>query len=73
MLVLITKRFIPRSLLWKFYNDKNLRKNPGALVTLAQLSNLVKMGFVAAGMLFRGELTWTAIRRWLNPGSLITQ
>ncbi len=73
MLVLLTKRFIPRSLLWKFYNDKNLRKNPSMLVTLAQLSNLVKMAFVAAGMLFRGELTWTAIRRWLNPGSLITQ
>lgn len=73
LMVLITKNFIPRSLLWKFYNNKKLRENPAPLVLLAQVSNLIKMGFVAAGMLFRGELTWTAIRRWLNVKSLITQ
>ena len=73
LMVLITKNFIPRSLLWKFYNDKKLRENPGPLVLLAQVSNLMKMAYIAAGMLFRGELTWTAIRRWLNMKSLITQ
>ena len=73
MMVLITKGFIPRSLLWSFYNNKNLRKNPGPLVLLAQVSNLFKMAYVAAGMVFRGELTWTAFRRWMNMKSLITQ
>ncbi|MCD4783172.1 MAG: radical SAM protein [Candidatus Eremiobacteraeota bacterium] len=73
LLVLLTKNFIPKSLLWKFYNNRNLRKNPGTLVFLAQMSNFIKMAFVAAGMLFRGELTWTAFRRWMNMKSMITQ
>lgn len=73
LLVLLTKSFIPKSLLWKFYNNRNLRKNPGSLVFLAQVSNFIKMAFVAARMLFRGELTWTAFRRWMNIKSMITQ
>ena len=73
LLVLLTKNFIPKNLLWKFYNNPELRKNPGSLVFLAQVSNFIKMAFVAAGMLFRGELTWTAFRRWMNMKSMITQ
>lgn len=73
LLVLLTKRFIPKSLLWKFHESESLRRNPWPLVTLAQVSNLVKMGFVASGMLFRGELTWTAFKRWMNLRSMITQ
>lgn len=73
MLVLLTKNFIPKSLLWKFYHNKNLKKNPASLVLLAQFSNIIKMAFVASGMLFKGELTLTAIKRWLNLRSLITQ
>jgi len=73
MLVLLTKNFIPKKLLWKFYNNQKLRKNPGPLVWLAQVANFIKMGWVAGGMLIRGELTWYAARRWLNMDSLITQ
>lgn len=73
LMVLLTKSFIPKSLLWKFHESESLRKNPAPIVFLAQMSNLVKMAFVASGMLFRGELTWTAVKRWLNLRSLITQ
>ena len=73
MLVLLTKSFIPKSLLWKFYKNRKLKESPMPLVILAQLSNLVKMGCVALEMILSGELTWAGARRWLNFGSLITQ
>jgi radical SAM superfamily enzyme YgiQ (UPF0313 family) len=73
MLVLLSKSFIPPWLLWKFFGNEGLRRNPRPLVILAQVSNFLKMAWVAAGMLLRGELTWVGAKRWLNLKSLITQ
>ncbi len=73
MLVLLTKNFIPKSFLKKIYKNKYLMEHPKPLVYLAQGANIIKMAFVVARMFFKGELTWTAVRRWLNFNSLITQ
>jgi len=73
MLVLLTKGFIPKNFLWKLFNNKSLRKNPRWLVILAQISNIIKMAFVAGKLLFGGEISWLTAKRWLNFKSLITQ
>lgn len=73
LLVLMTKSFIPRGLLRAFYNARWLAKFPLPLVMLAQFSNLLKMGWVATGMLAKGELSWHTAKRWMNLKSFITQ
>lgn len=73
MLVLITKDFLPSSFLYWLADNRFLQRHPKVLAIFAQFCNAVKMGCVAAGMLYRGEMSWTLIRRWLNVRSLITQ
>jgi radical SAM superfamily enzyme YgiQ (UPF0313 family) len=73
MLVLISKTFIPRGMLKALTESTFLRRRPGPLVLFAQAANVVKMSWVVAGMIARGELTLTALKRWANVRSLITQ
>lgn len=73
MFVLVTKNFLSRSFLYALAESEFLRRNPRILVWFAQACNFIKMGWVAASMLMRGEMTWTLVRRWLNFDSLITQ
>jgi radical SAM superfamily enzyme YgiQ (UPF0313 family) len=73
MLVLLTKNFLPKRFLRWLSRNEWLKKNPRPLVWFAQAANLVKMASVCVRMIRRGELTYTLIRRWANPGSMISQ
>ncbi len=72
LLVLLNKRFLPRSLIWKLYESERFKRDPAPLVALAQAANLAKMAAVVAEMTARGEMTPLLIRRWLNLDSLVT-
>ena len=73
MLVLITKDFLPTSFLYWLADNRFLQRHPKVLAWFAQACNVVKMAGVVLGMLRRGEMSWTLVRRWLNWNSLITQ
>lgn len=73
MLVLLTKNFIPKPVLRWLSRSTWLKRHPRPLVWLAQTANLVKMVGVCWRMLRKGELTYTLVRRWANPSSMISQ
>lgn len=73
LIVLISKNFIPLSLVRRFSRSRYLRRHPVPLVAFAQTINLVKMGLIGFRMLVHGEMSWALIRQWVNPRSLITQ
>lgn len=73
MLVLSTKSFLPKPFLRALSRNHWLRRHPRPLVWFAQTCNIVKMAGVCLRMLRRGELTYTLIRRWANPNSMISQ
>ena len=72
LIVLLNKRLLPKSLIWKLYASEALRSDPRPLVAFAQAANLVKMSAVVAELLRDGELSPLLLRRWLNPRSLVT-
>jgi len=73
MLVLLSKDFVPKRLLWKLSTSKAARKHLGLLVAAAQAAHLAKMSTIALEMLVKGEMSAALLRRWLNFHSLITQ
>ena len=73
MLVLLTKNFIPKTVLRWLSRNEWLKKHPKPLVWLAQAANVVKMAGVCLRMIRKRELTYTLIRRWANPNSMISQ
>ncbi len=73
LIVLISKSFVPKSLIHKLSRSKFLYKHPRPLVIFSQISNLLKMVWVVFKMFLRGEMTWVQFRQWANPRSLITQ
>ncbi len=73
MLVLITKDFLPSTFLYWLAGNRFLQRHPRWLALFAQVCNVVKMAGVVLGMLRRGEMSWTLVRRWANPRSMITQ
>jgi len=73
MLVLMTKNFIPKSVLRALAGNKFLKAHPWPLQVSAQLANLLHMVWIAGKMFLKGELTLTAMKRWANPRSWITQ
>jgi len=73
MLVLLTKNFIPKSILKVLSENKFLKAHPWPLQVTAQVANFIHMAWIAGKMFLKGELTLTAIKRWANPKSCITQ
>ncbi len=73
LIVLITKNFVPKSLIHKLSRSKFLYKHPMPLVIFSQICNLLKMAWVVFKMLLKGEITWVQFKQWANPRSLITQ
>lgn len=73
MLVLLTKNFLPKKFLRWLSKNEWLKKHPRPLVWFAQAANMVKMAGVCLRMIRKGELTYTLVRRWANPGSMISQ
>lgn len=72
MLVLLNKNFLPKPFIYWLSDCRWLQRHPRVLAWFAQLCNLIKMGALVLRMARRGELSWTLIRRWANPNSLIT-
>lgn len=72
LLTLLSKDFIPISFVRWLSRRHWLKRHPRPLYALAQTCNFLKLGWLAAGMLFRRELTVSAVRRWLNWKSLAT-
>ena len=73
IIILLTKRFLPKWLIRRLWKSRYFRSHPKPLAVLAQVINFVKMGYIATRMTFRGEMTWALVRRWLNMRSMITQ
>ena len=69
---MLSKPFVPRSLLNSMAKSATLRKHPWPVIQMANASNYVKMGTLAAGMVMRGEMTQTLLRRWLSTDRIIT-
>ncbi len=72
LFVLLSKSFIPLSLIKALSRSEHLKKHPEPLVKFAQAANLVKMGMLAGKLVLQGEMTPTLIHRWLNLDTLIT-
>jgi radical SAM superfamily enzyme YgiQ (UPF0313 family) len=69
---MLSKQFVPRPLLRALSKSDTLKKHPWPLIQLANATNFVKMGTTAAGMVAKGEMTNTLIRRWMSMDRIIT-
>ena len=69
---MLSKPFVPRSMLRILAKSQTLKKHPWPLIQLANTTNLIKMGSMASKMAVKGEMTSTLIRRWLSMDRLIT-
>ena len=72
LLVLLNKPFIPKSLVWRLYQDRGFKSDPGPLVFLARTASLAHLARVAGTMALRGEVNPLLVKRWFNPQSLVT-
>lgn len=72
LIVLLNKSFLPKSFIWRLYQDPRFHEDPRPLVAFAQAANLAKMAGVVAELARRGELSPLLVRRWVNPHSLVT-
>lgn len=69
---MLSKRFVPRPMLNAMAKSETLRKHPWPVIQMANAANFVKMGTTCAGMVARGEMTDTLLRRWLSMDRIIT-
>jgi radical SAM superfamily enzyme YgiQ (UPF0313 family) len=72
LIVLMNKGFLSKEFIWRLYRSERFKRDPAPLVAFAQAANLVKMGGVFLEMTRDGEMTPLLIKRWVNPGSLVT-
>jgi radical SAM superfamily enzyme YgiQ (UPF0313 family) len=72
MTQLLSKPFVPRSLLKPLKKSQFLKKHPWPVIQAAHAANYVKMGTTAVGMAANGEMTRTLMRRWLSFDRVIT-
>ena len=72
LIQMLSKEFVPRSLLRTLSRSSFLRKHPWPLIKMAHGTNYVKMGSLAGKMLIDGEMTKTLWRRWGNMDTVIT-
>ena len=72
LIVLANKPFLPKTVVWKLYQDDRYKEDPRPLTAMAQAANLAHMGRFAVGMMARGEMTPLLIKRWVNPRSMVT-
>ena len=69
---MLSKSFVPRSVLEPLSKSELLKKHPWPLIQMAHAANYVKMGTTAAKMARNGEMTSTLLRRWLSFDRVIT-
>ncbi len=73
LVLLVSKGFLPRSLVKWFSKNRSFRKNPAPLFFFAKMCNLVKMAQIGFEMLFNGELTLFKLRQYGDLSKLISQ
>jgi len=73
LIVLISKSFVPKILIYKLSRSRFLAKHPKPLVIFSQICNLFKMIWVVFKMNLKRELTLDLFKQWLNLKSWITQ
>ena len=69
---MLSKPFVPKSLLRTLSKSETLKKHPWPLIQMAHASNYVKMGSTCVKMVANGEMTPTLMRRWLSFDRVIT-
>lgn len=72
LIQMLSKDFIPRSVLRGLSRSSFLKKHPWPLIQAAHAANYVKMGTTVGQMARNGELTKTLWRRWANLDTIIT-
>ncbi len=72
LIQILSKPFVPRAAVRALTRVRFLEQHPWPLIQLAHGANYVKLGSTAAGMVMRGEMTPTLVRRWLNFSRVIT-
>ena len=69
---MLSKPFVPRSLLRTLAKSETLKQHPWPLIQMANATNFVKMGTTCAKMIAGGEMTSTLLRRWASMDRIIT-
>jgi radical SAM superfamily enzyme YgiQ (UPF0313 family) len=69
---MLSKPFVPRSLLKPLAKSAFLKQHPWPLIQMAHATNYIKMGTTAVDMAMKGEMTKTLMRRWLSFDRVIT-
>lgn len=69
---MLSKPFVPQSLLRALSKSETLKKHPWPLIQMAHASNYVKMGTTCIKMVSKGEMTPTLLRRWMSFDRVIT-
>ena len=72
LIVMVSKNFVPKSLLRELSKSQTLRRHPEALTALAFGTNVVKLGIMGLDLVARGEISAATVRRWLHFKSLVT-
>ena len=72
LMVLANKPFLSKDVVWKLYESDRFKEDPRMLTHMAQASNLTHMAGFVSKMAMRGEVTPLLLKRWVNPGSLVT-
>jgi hypothetical protein len=72
LMVLANKPFLSKAFVWKLYASERFKRDPALLTQMAQASNLAHMAGFVGKMAMRGEVTPLLLKRWVNPGSLVT-
>ena len=72
LIQLLSKPFVPPAAVRAFTRSRFLARHPWPLIQLAHGANYVKLGSQAVGLVVRGEMTTTLLRRWLNFERVIT-
>jgi radical SAM superfamily enzyme YgiQ (UPF0313 family) len=66
---LANKRLVPPVTVRRLAASSRLAAWPAPLVLAAKAVNLAKLAATAAGMVWRRELSWNGVRRWLRVGA----
>ncbi len=69
---MLSKPFVPKSLLRTLAKSETLKKHPWPLIQMAHTANYVKMGTTCVKMVANREMTPTLMRRWLSFDRVIT-
>jgi hypothetical protein len=69
---MLSKPFVPKSMLRTLSKSSFLRKHPWPLIQMANSTNFMKMGYLCGKMAANGEMTKTLVRRWASMDRIIT-